>query len=69
MLPKMSPRRSSRLYLIVSPSFFGVGFACKELEAVSKILAEQDEDTAEVDEAEIVGGVIFIPDHESPEVA
>ena len=38
-------------------------------EAVSKILAEQDEDAAEVDEAEVVGGMIFIPDHEAPEVA
>ncbi len=41
----------------------------KSLEAVSKILAEQDEETAEVDEAQIVGGMIFIPDHEAPEVA
>ena len=39
------------------------------LEAVSKILAEQDEETAEVDEAQIVGGMIFIPDHQPPEVA
>ena len=39
------------------------------LEAVSKILAEQDEETAEVDEAEIVGGMIVIADHEAPEVA
>ena len=38
-------------------------------EAVSKILAEQDEDTAEVDEAEIVGGMIFVADHQPPEVA
>ena len=33
------------------------------LEAVSKILAEQDAETAEVDEAERVGGMIFIPNH------
>ncbi len=39
------------------------------LEAVSKILAEQDEDAAEVDEAEVVGGMIFIADHQPPEVA
>ena len=39
------------------------------LEAVSKILAEQDEETAEVDEAEVVGGMIFIADHQPPEVA
>ena len=39
------------------------------LEAVSKILAEQNEETAEVDEAEVVGGMIFIADHQPPEVA
>ena len=39
------------------------------VEAVSKILAEQDEETAEVDEAEVVGGMIFIADHQPPEVA
>ena len=41
----------------------------KCIEAVSKILAEQDEDTAEVDEAQIVGGMIFRADHQPPEVA
>ncbi len=45
-------------------------FEAKEIvEAVSKILAEQDEDAAEVDEAEVVGGMIFIADHQPPEVA
>ena len=39
------------------------------LEAVSKILAEQDEETAKMHEAEIVGGMIFIADHQPPEVA
>ena len=41
----------------------------KALEAVSKILAEQDEETAKMHEAEIVGGMIFIADHQPPEVA
>ena len=41
----------------------------KALEAVSKILAEQNEDAAEMHEAEVVGGMIFIADHQPPEVA
>ena len=43
--------------------------AAKWQEAVSKILAEQDEETAEVDEAQIVGGMIVIADDQAPEVA
>ena len=38
-------------------------------EAVSKILAQQDDDAGELHEAEIVGGMIFIADHQPPEVA
>ena len=38
-------------------------------EAVSKILAQQDDEAGELHEAEIVGGMIFIADDQPPKVA
>ncbi len=37
-------------------------------EAVSKILAQQDDEAGKLHEAEIVGGMIFIADDQPPEV-
>ena len=56
------------------PRIDGLQSACQAfmrplLEAVSKILAEQNEDAAEMHEAEVIGGMIFIADHQTPDVA